>query len=46
VTLLELADEDVEAGDVYALENNSLAYYRAAGGSPAVRLGLGTAAIT
>jgi hypothetical protein len=40
--LLELADEDVEAGDVYALENNSLAYYRAADGSPAVRLGVGT----
>lgn len=33
-TLLELAEQDVEAGDVYALENNSLAYYRAADGSP------------
>jgi hypothetical protein len=36
----------VEAGDRYALENNSLAYYRAADGSPAVRLGVGTAAIS
>jgi len=36
----------VEAGDVHALENNSLACYRAAGGSPAVRLGVGTAAIS
>src|ERR1700674_783329 len=27
-TLLELAEQDVEAGDRYALENNSLAYYR------------------
>jgi hypothetical protein len=44
--LLELAEQDVEAGDVYALENNSLAYYRAADGSPAVRLGVGTAAIS
>jgi serine/threonine protein kinase/Tol biopolymer transport system component len=35
-----------EAGEVYALENNSLAYYRATDGSPAVRLGIGTAAIS
>ena len=34
------------AGEVYALENNSLAYYRAADGSPALRLGVGTAAIS
>ena len=35
-----------EAGEVYSLENNSLAYYRATDGSPAVRLGVGTAAIS
>jgi hypothetical protein len=35
-----------EAGEVYALENSSLAYYRATDGSPAVRLGVGTAAIS
>ena len=35
-----------EAGEVYALENNSVAYYRATDGSPAVRLGVGTAAIS
>src|SRR5271165_4903953 len=35
-----------EAGEVYTLENNSLAYYRATDGSPAVRLGVGTAAIS
>jgi serine/threonine protein kinase/dipeptidyl aminopeptidase/acylaminoacyl peptidase len=35
-----------EAGEVYALENNSLAYYRATDGSSAVRLGVGTAAIS
>jgi serine/threonine protein kinase len=35
-----------EAGEVYALENNSIAYYRATDGSPAVRLGGGTAAIS
>jgi eukaryotic-like serine/threonine-protein kinase len=35
-----------EAGEVYALENNSLAYYRTTDGSPAVRLGVGTAAIS
>jgi Tol biopolymer transport system component/predicted Ser/Thr protein kinase len=35
-----------EAGEVYYLENNSLAYYRATDGSPAVRLGVGTAAIS
>lgn len=40
--MLELAEQDVEAGDVYALENKSLAYYRAADGSPAVRPGVGT----
>ena len=45
-TVLELAEQGVEAGDVDALENNSLAYYRAADGSPAVRLGVGTAAIS
>ena len=44
--MLELAEKDVEAGEVYPLENNSLAYYRAADGSPAVRLGVGTAAIS
>jgi hypothetical protein len=44
--LLELAEKDVEAGEVYPLENNSLAYYRAADGSAAVRLGVGTAAIS
>jgi hypothetical protein len=35
-----------EAGEVYALENSSLAYYRATDGSPAARLGVGTAAIS
>ena len=45
-TLLELAEKDVEAGEVYPLENNSLAYYRAADGSAAVRLGVGTAEIS
>jgi hypothetical protein len=44
--LLELAEQDVEAGEVYALENNRLAYYRAADGSPALRLGVGTAPIS
>ena len=35
-----------EAGEVYALENNSVAYYRATDGSPPVRLGVGTPAIS
>ncbi|MGA8619027.1 MAG: protein kinase [Candidatus Sulfotelmatobacter sp.] len=35
-----------EAGETYYLENNSLAYYRGTDGSPAVRLGVGTAAIS
>jgi Tol biopolymer transport system component len=35
-----------EAGEIYYLENNSLAYYRSTDGSPAVRLGVGTAAIS
>ena len=35
-----------EAGEIYYLENNSLAYYRGTNGSPAVRLGVGTAAIS
>ena len=35
-----------EAGEIYYLENNSLAYYRATDGSPAVRLGVGTPAIS
>jgi serine/threonine protein kinase/Tol biopolymer transport system component len=35
-----------EAGEVYSLENNSLAYYRSADGSPPVRLGVGTPAIS
>jgi Tol biopolymer transport system component/tRNA A-37 threonylcarbamoyl transferase component Bud32 len=35
-----------EAGEIYYLENNSLAYYRGTDGSPAVRLGVGTAAIS
>jgi serine/threonine protein kinase len=35
-----------EAGEVYYLENNSLAYYRGTDGSPAVRLGVGTPAIS
>jgi hypothetical protein len=43
---VELVEQDVEAGEVYALENSSLSYYRAANGSPAVRLGVGTAAIS
>jgi hypothetical protein len=44
--LVELAEQDVEAGEVYALEDDSLAYYRAADGSPAVRLGAGRATIS
>jgi hypothetical protein len=44
--LLELAEQEVEAGEVYALENNRLAYCRAADGSPALRLGVGTAPIS
>jgi eukaryotic-like serine/threonine-protein kinase len=35
-----------EAGEIYYLENDSLAYYRRTDGSPAVRLGTGTAAIS
>ncbi len=35
-----------EAGEVYALENDSLAYYRSTDGSPPVRLGVGTPAIS
>jgi hypothetical protein len=35
-----------EAGEIYYFENNSLAYYRGTDGSPAVRLGVGTAAIS
>jgi serine/threonine protein kinase/Tol biopolymer transport system component len=35
-----------EAGEIYYLENNSLAYYRGTDGSPAVRLGVGTPAIS
>jgi serine/threonine protein kinase/Tol biopolymer transport system component len=35
-----------EAGEIYYLENNSLAYYRGTDGSSAVRLGVGTAAIS
>jgi eukaryotic-like serine/threonine-protein kinase len=35
-----------EAGEIYYFENNSLAYYRGTDGSPAVRLGTGTAAIS
>jgi hypothetical protein len=35
-----------EAGEVYSLQNNSLAYYRVTDGSPPVRLGVGTAVIS
>jgi eukaryotic-like serine/threonine-protein kinase len=35
-----------EAGEIYYLENNSLSYYRGTDGSPAVRLGVGTPAIS
>jgi len=35
-----------EAGEIYYLENDALAYYRATDGSPAVRLGTGTTAIS
>jgi hypothetical protein len=37
---------EYEGGDVYALENDFLAYYRPTDGSPAVRLGAGTPAIS
>ena len=43
---MELAEQAVEAQEVDALENNSLAYSRPADASPAVRLGGGTAAIS
>jgi len=35
-----------EGGDVYSIENDFLAYYRPTDGSPAVRLGVGTCAIS
>ncbi len=35
-----------EAGEVYSLENNTLTYYRATDGSPAVRLGTGISVIS
>jgi serine/threonine protein kinase len=35
-----------EAGEIYSLENNTQAYYRATDGSPAVRLGPGNAPIS
>ncbi|MBV9483122.1 MAG: PD40 domain-containing protein [Acidobacteria bacterium] len=35
-----------EGGDVYALENDFQAYYRPTDGSPAIRLGVGTLAIS
>jgi hypothetical protein len=45
-TLLKLAEQDVEAGEVYALENNVWPTTAPPYGSPAVRLGVGTAAIS
>ncbi len=35
-----------EAGEIYGIENNSLSYYRSTDGTPPVRLGVGTAAIS
>jgi len=37
---------EYEGGDVYALEHDFLAYYRPTDGSPAIRLGAGTPAIS